>query len=648
MSSTFTNAWGWSLKHSPLLSIWRSARGMIRPNRDAFALLERASLPKAVDEIIRETVERTKLWRDEREQIARELITHAQDALDAGRDPAQVVGAFGDPRKVAGLLRRSMKRKRPMSWQLYRLSRRAAATVLILLIVGYSSLAVRFYSGAPSIDTDYFALLDSRDRHYAPEQRSWPVIAEVGHTWDRASYRLSKEYSAFGAYPNLGPDDEGYEDVAETVRAIEGDLQRLRQAAQLPVIGAPRGYELEQVHEEGISWTVGIVPADQDSFRQHTLYEALLPQLSWTRRLSILLAFDARLAVGEGDTDRAFQDLIAIAHLARQSANEPYIISALISMAIDSMFADEIARILRTNPDAFSEEQLVELAHANALTSNTSLNLLTERMIFDDILQRAYTDDGHGNGRMTAEGADLLAGLESLFWREANQTNTSYRLVESAALPSMLLLMNDRAEERSIYNSVIDRNEQVLAEGPQAIGWMEYEEQLLAWRASRRIPVFSAAEAVTPAMGQAVQSLFQHRMVEQAASTMLAIEVYRTRHGELPDSLDQLPVSLLPQQPQDAFAPGSTLRFIQGEHGGYVLYSIGADGNDDSGLSPASDLGKERDLRLRFPFRITQNHEGKPVIDMVGGQPRIGSPRGPDGDWVLIDTRPERDGAAEP
>ncbi|MFG0313877.1 MAG: hypothetical protein ACF8LL_06810 [Phycisphaerales bacterium] len=649
MSNTFTNAWVWSLRHSPLMAMWRSLRGTIQPNKDAFALLEEAALPKSVDGVIRTTITRTKLWRNERAQVARELIAHAQDALDAGRDPDQITSTFGDPRRVARLLRRSMKRKRPFSWQAYRFSRRVAAALFLIVFAGYLTLAVRFYSGSPSIETDYFAVLSAQENAYAPEQRSWPVIAEVGHLWDRESSRLRNTHASLNSFLAARPGDEGYEDLAETVRGMEQDLQRVREAAKRPIIGAPKGYELEQVHEEGVSWTVGIVPADKEAYRDHTLIGALLPQLSWTRRLSILLAFDARLAREEGDTDRVVQNLIAIAHLARQCSREPYLISSLVSMAIDGMFATEVAMIMREDPYLFSTSQLAELAHANAMTEEADLNLETERMLFDDILQRAYTDDGSGGGRLAPEGAELLAGLQGIYWRDANQTNSGYQVMESVAMPTMLLLMNDRAEERAIYDSILDRNKLVLSQGPRAIGWMSYDQQLLDWRAEQRLPVLSPAEMVAPAMGSAVQQVFLHRMREQAAAAMFAIEVFRNEHARLPDSLNELPPSLLPQQPQDAFDPGNTIRYIRGDKGGYVLYSVGADGDDDRASPPTEYVDKVNDLMMRYPFTITQDDSGKPLVERdASGQPRLASPLGPDGDWILIDTRPESDDPQAP
>lgn len=657
MSNAFTNAWAsawssawsWSIRRSPLLGLWRSLRGMGRPNRDAFALLDAAALPEPVEQLIRTTITRTKLWRDEREQIARELIAHAKDALDAGRSPEHIAQTFGDPRRVARLLRRSMKRKRPFVWQAYRFSKRAVGVMVLLLFVGYGVLAVRFYAGEPNIKTDYMALLDARNIQYTQQQRSWGVIAEVGHQWDREFYRLSRAYQSMNTFPAIKPGEEGYDDLVETVRAMEPMLEELRLVSRRPIIGAPMGYEVEQIHEEGVSWTVGIIPVEPGEYKDQSIIGALLPQLSWISRLSILLSFDAHLAIEEGDTERAVDNLLSVAHFARQCSKEPYLISALTTIGMNARYGAQIEQILRDHPGVFSEQQLIELVHANALTAVTKLNLHTERTLFEDLLQRIYTDDGDGNGRMTPEGAELLLDTASLYGREANPIQPDYQAIESAAMPVMLLTMNDRASERAIYDSAIGRIEEVLEQGPRAIGWLQYEETMSALRAEQRSPAFSPAELATPALSKLVQRVFQHEMNQQAVSTMLAIEVYRDLHGSLPDSLDELPTGLLPKPPGDLFDPGATLRYIKGEHGGFVLYSVGADGDDDGGMEPNRDINKVNHLLLRYPFKIIKDENGKPKVELDStGKPVLSDPQGPDGDWILIDTRPQPEPDPEP
>jgi hypothetical protein len=93
----------------------------------------------------------------------------------------------------------------------------------------------------------------------------------------------------------------------------------------------------------------------------------------------------------------------------------------------------------------------------------------------------------------------------------------------------------------------------------------------------------------------------------------LAVERYRRKHGEWPESLAKLVPELLKEVPADPF-DGRPLRYRQGEDG-VVVYSVGPDGRDDGGrfdrenpTRAGADLGfglwdvKER----RRPPRLAQ------------------------------------------
>ena len=67
---------------------------------------------------------------------------------------------------------------------------------------------------------------------------------------------------------------------------------------------------------------------------------------------------------------------------------------------------------------------------------------------------------------------------------------------------------------------------------------------------------------------------------------MAAIELYRTRHGRYPASLDELVPEILSQPPVDPLhgLPFGYRLIPDDPHGrSYLLYSVGIDGGDDGG-----------------------------------------------------------------
>jgi hypothetical protein len=662
MSTKITNAWVWSLKRSPLLALWRSFRSLIRPNRDAFALLDAAGLPEQVDRVIRVTITRTKLWRDERAQIARELIAHAQDAMEAGHGPDSIAERFGDPRRVARLLRRSMKRKRPVVWQAYRYSRRALGVAMVMLVIGYGWLAVRFYTGKPSISVNYAAQLDARNQSFSDEQKSWPAIAEFGLAWSRVVHTLKPQQTAefhgvpYDEYaagwtllPEIEADHPDYAAMAETVRSFEPELARARELAQRPVFGIPIGYELVETEWEGGTYTTGIIPASPDEMADRSLIYALLPHLGPARQIANLLCFDARLAMREGDSDRAIENYIAVFHLARQCNSEPFLISRLVGIAIHELCMNEVQWAVREYQASLTLEQLARIAHTHSLVGGSNdMGLRTERFVFKDFLQRMYTDDGHGNGHVTAEG---FAWLRSLGYEPSKSSADLMDAVEehaglrSATMPLGLMFSNDRATEATLHREIMDRLEYVLERGPEWVTLVQQVEHEIEGEAAKSIsnPLRrSLVSTLMPALGRTTLRAFIYQQSRDSFSLMLAIEAYRIEHGQLPASLGVLEPSLMPSIPLDLMNPGNIIQYLPGQ-GGFLLYSVGSDGDDDLGVSPQKGkqgwgLVDDRNFMLRYPAK--RDSVTGEILSGDSGKPVHADPQGPDGDWILIDTRP--------
>jgi len=74
---------------------------------------------------------------------------------------------------------------------------------------------------------------------------------------------------------------------------------------------------------------------------------------------------------------------------------------------------------------------------------------------------------------------------------------------------------------------------------------------------------------------------YQARCRLEAALTLVALQEYRVRHGRYPDGLAALVPDFLPRLPID-YADRQPLRYCLTD-GGFLLYSIGADGKDDGG-----------------------------------------------------------------
>jgi len=422
------------------------------------------------------------------------------------------------------------------------------------------------------------------------------------------------------------------------VRELEPELARLRNAVRRPIIGAPVGFELEEEIESDNHWTTGIIPAEKNDFIDHSAIEVLLPQLSWSRRLSLVFIFDARLAMVDGDPDRAVADMLAGVHLARLCYQEPFFISQLVGIAIHRDIAKRVRDLLSTYPNAVSREQLVEIAHLNGVFMGLvgqGYNFDFMRMGFDDTLQRVYTDNGSGNGHLTAKGMEWFDQFYGMM-NTSNRTGSADLLdepaVKAVVRPLSVMRSADRATERARYMGVLDRAEQVLREGPESIGQMWSTEQEIEGIRFDSTTRFSVAVIMIPAMGQGVNTAFTDRQIGQAFAAMLGVEIYKMDHGGLPESLDELIGQYLPAMPEDLMNPTKPIKYLRSA-GGYVLYSVGSDGDDDGGKAPppvnvAYSQNDEKMFWSRYPSGRDSD-----------GHPKWLPPTGPDGDWILVDMR---------
>lgn len=652
-----TRAWRWSLEHSPLLNLVRWGGGMCRPQRGASSLIEASGLPEPLKAQIDKTVRRTRLWGDERAQVARELIAHSRDAMEAGRTAEEILASYGRWVVVARLLRRAMKRKRPAPWRALAWAQRAAMAAVGLTVLGYLVLAARFYAGSPDVSRDYVAQLNADILAYPSDQRAWPIYDQADRAWRPVRHELlstqrqrraeDPQLDAQGIDPGvlrlstLTPEHPEYAEVARAVRALQPQLERVREASARAIVGAPlRNTDQEiRLTDEVSVWRPASEPEQGPSGRP--LYTLLLMHLGVVRDQASLLAFDARLALDDGEAPRAQGDLLAIADLSRQMYAEPFLICDMVARAIQGLFCERVEALVTAFPGALSDAQLVELAHAQAmLLEHTTLDLAGEQFFFQDMLQRAYTDDGEGGGRLTPQGAEMFRRLSTI---TAGDELEELLLGDSelAKFSSPLLLMGapDRRAERLRYERVMGVAREVLAQGPGHLPWLVLAEDRLEAQSQRLAANFSPTQHMIPALSRALQQHYRQRQRTQAVGVMLAIELARRERGALPASLDELGGRWLPQIPQDMFNPGHPIGYAVDGRGGYVLYSVGSDGDDDGGLAPDSKPREAAAFDLRYALATTSERGVPKVVRDEQGDAMRSPPRGPDGDWVLIDTR---------
>ncbi len=215
-------------------------------------------------------------------------------------------------------------------------------------------------------------------------------------------------------------------------------------------------------------------------------------------------------------------------------------------------------------------------------------------MMLRDVVQRIYSDDGHGDGTIT------LAGLRGMTRMNGMPVGSEEEIVSgktaSLLMPVAVAAMASRRE-------LIEQAERFYAVAEQDIRRPYWEKirtpsaslgLLGQWECSLREKVRLAPLCLlVPALDRASGNCDCAKAAHEAVLVVLVLEEYREKQGRYPESLGELVPRYLPTMPLD-YSTGGPLRYKL-KDGKPLLYGLGLDGKDDGGVR-----GDEKD-RYRVP-----------------------------------------------
>ncbi len=574
------------------------------------------ALPSPCRDVIVRVVRRTRLWRGEKADVTGELAAHFRDGTDAGNSPEALIESFGDERQAARLIRRAKIRNRPVAWKALRWTVRAVGAACLLAILLHAGLTARLYMGSPRLAHNYWDELNAPIAAIPEQDRAWPLY--------RRAVLSIEVWPKNGPYGEVGPHDDVWEQLAAHAEANQEAIRLFRAAAAKPHFGTPLSPQddreiLEHLGMESSSrWRDPGIWA-QDNPPLFDIYNAeKLVSLWWGARL---LQVDGRLAALEGDAERAAADVSAMLQMAEHAFQQPTLIADLNAMALITRATNLIGSLLEDWPELFSEEALIALSHRFAAAGGGGrlrVELADQRAKFQDLVQRLYTDDGHGGGHPVPEFLEIVQSItgDSKLRPLVVEHPIFHRLL---AMPALSAVIADRRDLLREYDEFM-----ALAEAEAALPLWEHGEsradqavmEMMATLAGRyRHLLIALCHPGPNRVGVLTETATQQR---DAVLVAIALELYRRDHGDWPASLHELSPQYLPTVPPDRY-DGKPLKYriVEGQP---VLYSVGVDRDDDGGRVP--EQGKWQAQRWQPPS----------VIEELKA---AGSPSLPDGDWIL-------------
>jgi len=606
------------LRYTPLRDVFR---GQLNGRLDWRSVIAEAGLPSEIADTIFQVVRKTRLWNGECVDVAQELVAHFQDGLEMGRSAEQVASEFGDVAQAAALIRRAKKRNRPLWWR----ALHACCWLLGCFFVVYVLLALYMLTERLTLDTDYLAVINRRADARAQGAPAWPLYrkAMLAIGWRNAQPPLMFQVNWYQAgiaallddSPGEGPDDGPT--LREYLVEHQLHLAELREATTLPRLGFSIGQSYQPEDTELLGAPSVVITPDGEP---PELISMLLGHVQVLNHAGILLACDALAAAESGDAQRAHENLTACLRVVRHVQDSPFLVSGLISLALEWTALDVTKDILRDHPQLFSDEQLAALAHRfEAIEPPMDYWLESERVMALDVIQRIYGN----SGRVTHQGALYLGDLRQVVGITDGQVDEraeqAQQILVGIGLPAINQLVASRDEQLAMYNEIWQQEQSDCSKPLWQLSKKESRIDRLSnsqWEQIKYMPLV----LLMPAIDAVHMSLERNAGRREGALIGIALEFYRREHGDWPKSLEQLSPQWLPEVPIDRINGGPLGYRTSVE--GVVVYSFGTDTDDDQGRPTAKEAAQ---YHVFLPSPITEETSPSDVLKR-------------DGDWVIWST----------
>ncbi|MBT4531302.1 MAG: hypothetical protein HOC27_08860 [Phycisphaerae bacterium] len=419
-----------------------------------------------------------------------------------------------------------------------------------------------------TIAVDYVAKVNEVASAIPEDERAWPFYREVG-----IALRNNEEPSSI-FYDNdieqpTWPDEEGWEYLANWLESHADTLQKTHIATSKDGFGFLISGRVREEDKE--LWPDEFASQGEEA-HDGFMTSVLLPQLGFMRSTVRLLSIDAKDAAFRGDTARCLQDIESMLQIGSHVREHPLLMSDLVSLAIYNITLETIGKIVEHEPALFSNEQFAALELSlRSIEGNLTIRFDGERYYMYDLLQRVYTDDGNGDGRIVPfDATRLIPFLESV-----PVESSGYLFPPASLAPFADIFFSSRKEMRDEYDRRMDVSEELrgiplymLKTMPAALS-----EQYSAPKSV--LDPYFLVNLLTPALGRAVLQGEYTRAKRDAILAVLYAVQEHNKTGEWPSDLVSAGVI-------DAW--NNEPLHISIRNGEPIIYSVGCNQEDYGGI----------------------------------------------------------------
>ncbi len=518
------------------------------------------TLPECAREFIKLVIRRMRYRREVRADVQAELKAHFEDELrdcrtdeEKRQKAQQLIEQFGDAKLLGILLRRAKKRCRPL-WRTVVARTFQTIGTLILFFIAYTGW---FLTGKPTVSVDYLERWNeiskpetiSGDNAWANYEKAIELFAEPNEALEKIIKQPPIEFSDLGKL--------------EQIQMMEW-IEKNEAAWDEFVKGSLRPYYYRKASCQG----------EPNNPYDNWLLSVLMPHLRPLRDLARLGTWRSKIALESGKTEQSLEDCLAAVRAGSHLQGKGSLVEQLVGIAITRLGCDGILAIMAEKElSATTLAELRKKLQEIHRKGYPEIDIESERLLFLDTVQHLFTDGGPGGGHLIPRSIHMLDGLTGTMNHEA-------KVLRVVAYTGGSMIHARRNETIVQGNKMYDKIAEVLKMSPyeRHIRQVSSEDVLLDLP-KYRYPILGI---LMPAGNRVSQIRYEAKACYEAVLTLLALQNWRMKRGNLPDNLEQLVAeTYLEQLPMDPYSNKSLV--YKKVEGHFILYSIGRNFIDDGG-----------------------------------------------------------------
>lgn len=409
------------------------------------------------------------------------------------------------------------------------------------------------------------------------------------------------------------PNDDAGDDYAKAIQSVVEFPEELRKVHQ----SYPTQWSREE-REQAETWVTSNTEALEQvekgaqkscywleyEHNDSTVLSVLPRNLDKFKYLAFALCMRAEMRTSQGELEQGFSDVMCCYQLGRHLLRNKTLISKLVGLAVIDLSVKITQMILahgEIEPALLTriQEQFETFVESNVV----EFDFMEQRFICLDVIQRIFTDDGYEGGHIP-----LSAFNERKFPNgEFESDIRNFASVSESDIRVWRKL--ERHRTMSDVKQYYDLAEKAFLMSPWEYNRCFNFIKISIERFEDRNPLI---KTFAPAIGRLVEIKARSRANLDALITTLSILRYKADTQRLPINLKELfTAGYIKTVPDDPFSAGFITYKLT--NGGFILYSFGADFDDDGGTPSKWGYGEKGGDQVFWPVQESKTDSPDPI-----------------------------------